>query len=179
MNRKVLLIGLIAAAPLVALLVAGLSRDPRFIASPLVGRAAPPFRLTPVGGGAPVTLASLKGQPVVLNFWATWCVECVREHDVLASAAQQLAGRAAFLGAIYQDSETSVLQALNQRPAAYPILMDEGGRAAIAYGVYGVPETFFISADGVIVDKQTGPLSADRFAELFAKADGSATGGQR
>ncbi len=179
MNRKVLLIGLVVAAPLAALLLAELSRDPRFIASPLVGRPAPPFRLTPVGGGPPVTLASLKGRPVVLNFWATWCVECAHEHEVLASAAQQLAGRAVLLGAIYQDSESNVLQALSQRPVAYPVVMDEGGRAAIAYGVYGVPETFFISADGVIVDKQTGPLSPERFSELFAKAAVSTSGGQR
>jgi cytochrome c biogenesis protein CcmG/thiol:disulfide interchange protein DsbE len=168
-NRKVLLIGLLGALPLVALLLAGLSRDPRYIDSPLVGRPAPPFRLIPVGGGPPVTLESLKGRPVVLNFWATWCVQCADEHPVLVSAAQGLADRAVFLGAVYQDTETNVLESLRGSPSAYPILMDQGARAAIAYGVYGVPETFFISADGVIVDKQIGPLTSARLAEQLAK----------
>jgi cytochrome c biogenesis protein CcmG, thiol:disulfide interchange protein DsbE len=176
-NRKVLLVGLLGALPLVALLLAGLSRDPRYIDSPLVGRPAPPFRLVPVGGGAPVTIESLRGRPVVLNFWATWCVQCADEHPALVTAARGLADQAVFLGAVYQDTETNVLESLRERPSAYPILMDKGARAAIAYGVYGVPETFFISADGVIVDKQIGPLTPAGLAERLAKIGVRAGGG--
>ncbi len=100
--------GLGVVAPLVAVLVMNLGRDPHVIGSPLVGRAAPDFALQPMGGGAPVTLASLRGQPVVLNFWATWCVPCFEEHPVLVGAARRLGEKVRFIGVIYEDSEEGV-----------------------------------------------------------------------
>ncbi len=71
-NRKVLVAGLAIALPLLAVLVANLGRDPHSVRSPLVGRPAPAFSLARVGGGSPVALDSLRGKPVVINFWATW-----------------------------------------------------------------------------------------------------------
>ena len=88
-NPRVLVAGLAVVAPLVAVLVMNLGRDPHVIGSPLVGRIAPDFALQPMGGGAPVTLASLRGRPAVLNFWATWCVPCFEEHPVLVGAADR------------------------------------------------------------------------------------------
>ena len=83
MNRKVLIAGLVVALPLVGLLLMSLGRDPRQVDSPLIGQKAASFSLRPVGGGAPVTLDTLRGRTLVVNFWATWCVPCFQEHPVL------------------------------------------------------------------------------------------------
>ena len=87
LNPRVLLAGLAVVAPLVAVLLLNLGRNPHVIGSPLVGRTAPEFTLRPLGGGEPVTLASLRGRPAVLNFWATWCVPCFEEHPLLREHA--------------------------------------------------------------------------------------------
>jgi cytochrome c biogenesis protein CcmG/thiol:disulfide interchange protein DsbE len=166
LNPRVLLVGLAVVAPLVAVLLLNLGRDPHVIGSPLVGRAAPDFTLRPLDGGAPVTLASLRGRPVVLNFWATWCVPCFQEHPLLVSAARSLGERARFIGVIYEDSEEQVQGFLARQGSAYPSLLDPGSRTAIAFGIFGVPETYFIDAEGRIAAKHVGPLDA---ASLEAK----------
>lgn len=159
-NRQVLLLGLAVVVPLVALLVLNLGRNPHAIGSPLVGRAAPDFALMPLGGGEPVTLASLRGRPAVLNFWATWCVPCFEEHPVLVAAARELGDRVRFVGVVYEDSEEQVRGFLSRQGQAYPSFADPGSRTAIAFGVFGVPETFFIDASGRIAAKHVGPLDA-------------------
>jgi cytochrome c biogenesis protein CcmG/thiol:disulfide interchange protein DsbE len=166
LNPRVLLVGLAVVVPLVAVLLLNLGRNPHVIGSPLVGRAAPEFVLRPLDGGEPVTLASLRGRPVVLNFWATWCVPCFEEHPLLVSAARSLGDRARFIGVIYEDSEEQVRGFLARQGSAYPSLVDPGSRTAIAFGVFGVPETFFIDAEGRIAAKHIGPLDA---ASLQAK----------
>jgi cytochrome c biogenesis protein CcmG/thiol:disulfide interchange protein DsbE len=159
MNRKVLAAGAAAVVPLLAVLLANIKRDPSSVRSPLVGRAAPEFRLVPVGGGAPVTLASLRGQPVVMNFWATYCVPCLEEHELLQDAARATAGRVQFLGVVYDDKEEDVRVFLRRHGgSSYPSLLDVNGGTAIAYGVAGVPETYFIDPQGRIAFKQTGAL---------------------
>jgi cytochrome c biogenesis protein CcmG/thiol:disulfide interchange protein DsbE len=172
-NRKVLVAGLAIVLPLLAVLVANLGRDPHSVRSPLVGRPAPAFSLTPVGGGNPVALDSLRGKPVVINFWATWCVPCFQEHPALTEAARSLRD-VQFLGIVYEDEEALTGEFLRQRGSAYPTLMDKDGKAAIAYGVFGVPETFFIGADGRIVEKYVGPLDRGTIVELVARAKGGA-----
>lgn len=173
MNRKVLLAGLVVVLPFLAVLVMNLGRDPHVIRSPLVGQLAPSFELRPVGGGPPVTLASLKGRPVVVNFWSTWCMPCLEEHAALAAGARRYAPGVEFLGVVYEDEETSVSSFLRQRGAAYPSFMDEGGRMAIAYGVGGVPETYFIDPSGKVVSKFAGPLTSEALASLVHEAGGS------
>jgi len=160
LNPRVLLVGLAVVVPLVAVLVANLGRKPHAIGSPLVGRAAPEFVLRPLDGGEPVTLASLRGRPVVLNFWATWCVPWLEEHPLLVSAARGLGERARFVGVIYEDGEEQVRGFLARQGSAYSSLLDPGSRTAIAFGVFGVPETYFIDAEGRIAAKHIGPLDA-------------------
>jgi cytochrome c biogenesis protein CcmG/thiol:disulfide interchange protein DsbE len=169
-NRKVLIAGAALIVPLVAILLVGLGRDPHLVRSPLIGRAAPSFSLRPVGGGPPISLESLKGRAVALNFWATWCVPCVQEHEVLAGAARTWGAKAQFLGVVYEDQEDTALDYLRRKGSAYPSLFDEGGKAAIAYGVYGVPETFFISPEGRIVEKFVGPLTPSELSANLGKA---------
>ena len=168
-NRRVLIVGLAVVAPLVAVLLLNLGRDPHSIRSPLVGRAAPPFALVPVGGGAAVTLESLKGRPVVLNFWATWCAPCIQEHETLVRTAAAQRADVTFLGVVYEDEEDRVRAFLQRHGSAYPSLVDPEARTAIAYGVAGVPETYFIDAAGVIQAKVAYPLDPDMMEENLRK----------
>src|SRR5262245_5311791 len=110
--------------PLLGVLLVGLGCDPHMMASPLVGRPAPAFELQPVGGGPKVSLQSLRGKPVVLNFWATWCVPCFDEHPVLTRGAAELGGQAVFLGVVYEDEESKVQEFLKEQGGAYPSLLD-------------------------------------------------------
>ena len=171
-NRRVLVAGLGVAIPLLAILVLNIGRDPKALASPMIGRTAPVFTLPPVDGGAPVSLAALRGKPVVINFWATWCVPCYEEHGVLVDAARREGDGAHFLGVIYEDEAERVTDFLGRQGKAYPSLLDDDGRAAMSYGVYGVPETFFVDAEGKIASKYTGPLTPSILAEHLAKARG-------
>ena len=174
MNRKVLGAGLLVALPLLVILFVNLGRDPHAMDSPLVGRPAPPFTLVPIDGGAPFTLDGLRGRPVVLNFWATWCIPCLEEHGALLQVASRLGSEVQFLGVVYEDDKAAVQSFLQDRGKAYPSVMDDGGRTAIAYGVYGVPETYFIDAGGTIVAKQVGPLDGPMIDAYIQKARGRA-----
>jgi cytochrome c biogenesis protein CcmG/thiol:disulfide interchange protein DsbE len=166
----VLVGGLALALPLLAILVANLGRDPHAVASPLVGRPAPGFALTPVDGSAPVSLASLAGRPVVLNFWATWCVPCFEEHEALTQGARTLGPDVQFLGVVYEDSAERIQAFVAERGSSYPSLVDPDSKTAIAYGVFGVPETYFIDASGRIAAKFVGPLTPATLAENVSKA---------
>jgi cytochrome c biogenesis protein CcmG/thiol:disulfide interchange protein DsbE len=170
-NRKVIVAGLAIAFPLLAVLVANLGRDPHSVRSPLVGRLAPAFSLVPVGGGTPVALEALRGKTVVINFWATWCVPCFEEHAALTEAARSMRD-VQFLGIVYEDEEVRTREFLRQRGSSYQSLMDPEARTAIAYGIFGVPETFFIDGNGRIVEKFVGPLDRDTILALVARAKG-------
>jgi cytochrome c biogenesis protein CcmG, thiol:disulfide interchange protein DsbE len=161
-NAKVLLAGLVVVVPLLGILIANLGRDPHSVTSPLIGRPAPPF--------TPVTLDALRGRPVVLNFWASWCVPCVQEHAALTSAARAMGSDVQFFGIVYEDDEARAKEFLARHGSAYPSLMDPESKTAIAYGIFGVPETYFISPGGTIADKFVGPLTPDAIAVLVGKA---------
>ncbi len=160
MNRKVLLIGLILVAPLLVMLGSGLRHDPHEVVSPLIGRPAPDFTLADLDG-RPLALAELRGQPVVVNFWATWCQPCAAENPIFAALARRYSGRARFVSVIYQDTPEAIRAYELQRGSWGPALVDPESRTAIRYGVYGVPETFVIDAKGVIHEKVTGMVSFD------------------
>jgi cytochrome c biogenesis protein CcmG/thiol:disulfide interchange protein DsbE len=169
MNRTVLLVGVIIAAVLLGVLFLGLGKNPNEIRSPLIGKPAPTFALREVGTGRTVDLAQLKGKPVILNFWATWCGPCWEEHPILVANAKMLPN-VQFLGVVFQDSEEKILGFLQQRGSSYPTVVDDAGKTAIAYGVGGVPETYFLDANGVIVAKYAGPMSSEILQENLRKA---------
>ena len=161
--------------PAVGLLGFGLTRDPRAIPSPLPGRAAPSFALAAFTSGAPtsfhptppphvdsVRLSALRGDVVVLNFYASWCLACREEHQTLAEVASRYVGTDVhFAGVLYNDAPSSALRWLAEiGPLPYPSLDDPGSRVAIDYGLYGVPETFFIGRDGRVALKHVGPITA-------------------
>ena len=133
-------------------------------------RPAPAFSLRPVGGGTPLGTAELRGKPAVVNFWATWCVPCYQEHGVLTRAARALEGRVRFVGVVYEDSEENVMGFVREQGSSYPSLLDDDGKTAIAYGIFGVPETFFLDAGGTVVSKFVGPLDDARLSAELRKA---------
>jgi cytochrome c biogenesis protein CcmG/thiol:disulfide interchange protein DsbE len=170
MNRTVLVIGIAIAAVLVGVLFLGLGKNPAEIRSPLIGKPAPTFALREVGTGRTVDVSTLKGKPVVINFWATWCGPCWEEHPVLVANARRLQPNVQFLGVVFDDTEQKILSFLQQRGSGYPTLVDEKGKTAIAYGVGGVPESFVLDASGTIVAKFNGPMSTDDLQENLQKA---------
>jgi len=161
----------IAAAfviPVIFIFSRGMKTDPREIPSPLPGNPAPPFRLAVFAPGQPplerpigdtVRLADLKGRVVVLNFWASWCLACRDEHVGLTQVAREYAGKPVqFVGSLYQDTPGNGTQWIAEMGGqSYPSVNDPKTLTAIDYGLYGVPETFFISPDGKIARKITGP----------------------
>lgn len=165
-NRWVLLGGALVTIPLLIFLALSFRSDPHQIDSPLIGKPAPVFALPDLDGHT-VRLEELRGRPVVLNFWATWCPPCVVEHPVLQAGAQRYAGRAAFVGVIYQDDPELIRQFVRSRGGWGPALIDEDVEVALAYGVYGAPETFIIDRDGMIVEKVTGVVTPQRLTALL------------
>jgi cytochrome c biogenesis protein CcmG/thiol:disulfide interchange protein DsbE len=159
-NRRVLVVGTLIVVPLLVFLALSFGKDPRAIESPLIDAPAPGFDLRDLDG-QPISLEQLRGRPVMVNFWATWCRPCIVEHPVLQEAARRYEGRAHFIGIVYQDEPELIRSFLAQRGEWGRTLLDPDGETAIAYGVYGAPETFFIDAGGTVVRKVTGPMSAD------------------
>lgn len=156
------LVALVVAAVvlLTALLAFGLSRDPAVIRSPLVGLPAPDFDLPTLEGRGPIRLSDFRGQVVVVNFWASWCAACHQEHPNLVAAWERYRDRGVvLLGIDYQDSRQAALAYMAEMGGDWPVLEDPDGRTALAYGVFGVPETFFIGRDGVIAYKRVGASS--------------------
>lgn len=170
MNRTVLLVGSLIAIAIIGVLFLGLGRDPQTIRSPLIGRPAPSFALREVDTGNTLSLDQFRGKPVVLNFWATWCGPCYEEHPVLVANARALQPQVQFIGVVFQDTEEKIQRFLRERGSAYPTLIDDAGKTSIAYGVGGVPETFFLDRSGTIVAKYSGPLNGPALQEHLQRA---------
>ena len=169
MNWKRSLIGVAIAVPIVMLLGYGLTRDPRFIASPLPGREAPPFTLPTLDAADSINLTAMRGNVVVVNFWASWCIPCLQEHPILLDAAERYKDRnVRFIGIAYNDKPEDSKRWLAERGQNFPSLIDAGSRTAIDYGISGVPETFILNKQGIVAFKKFGPVTAN---ELRQKVD--------
>jgi len=159
----------LSLAAIVAIVIAmvvvfsqGFGKDPSLIASPLIGKPAPEDTMAFLETDGDLSLADLRGEVVVVNFWASWCFPCRQEHPVLEAAAAAYADEpVSFVGVVYQDEPQQAIAFLDQfgRAEGTSYLVDPESRAAIDFGVFGVPETFFISPDGTIMAKKTGPLT--------------------
>ena len=159
----ILLVGMLMVLPLLVVLARGFSFDPRKIDSPLIDQPAPAFELPRLDDNSElVSLESLQGKPVLLNFWATWCVSCPQEHPWLVALERKHGDDVQFVGIAYEEKNSEIQGWLDRNGGAtFPTLVDINGKAAIAFGVYGVPETYIIDSQGVVRDKITGPV-ADR-----------------
>jgi cytochrome c biogenesis protein CcmG/thiol:disulfide interchange protein DsbE len=179
MNWRRSLIGVAIGLPLVALLAFGMTTDPKEIPSPLPGKPAPDFALNIIGGvgGQPmdvqdsVRLSDHFGEVVVVNFYASWCIACRSEHAILAMGARKYEDRGVhFYSVLYNDTPANGREWIRRMGGQpYPTLEDPGSRTAIDFGLYGVPETFFIGRDGLVAFKQVGPVTPELLDEQLER----------
>jgi len=160
----------LSVVPVLALLAYGFRVNPHDIPSPLVGRPAAPFVLRTFDG-RDLSLASLRGRVVVLNFWASWCYPaCYEEAPALERSWRAYRDReVSVVGVAIQDQVEAAQRFIRDFSLTFPNLRDTSGKVSIDYGVYGVPETFFIDRAGRIRLKQTGAVSDDLFRSEVEK----------
>ena len=135
-------------------------RDVRQLPSVLIGQNAPSLNLQSLEGSGLLALngAAISGKLTLLNVWASWCVPCRQEHPFLIELSKD--ERLNIVGLNYKDKSDNALQFLTGLGNPYDAIgIDPDGQASIELGVYGVPETFIISADGVIIYKHIGPIT--------------------
>lgn len=179
--KKIFLLPLVLFLGLVIFLAVGLQRDPKEIPSPLVGKAAPAFKLfTLVPNGQTFEPKDMQGRVWILNVWATWCVGCQVEHPLLVEFSKQK--NVPIVGLNYkeiqpQDEPPGVMMTpedklllarqrsekwLRERGNPYVVTaFDMDGRVGIDYGVYGIPETYVIDQKGVIRYKLVGTMTPE------------------
>jgi cytochrome c biogenesis protein CcmG/thiol:disulfide interchange protein DsbE len=123
------------------------------------GTPAPALRLPGLDGGQ-VDLAALRGRPVVVNFWATWCDPCVREFPLLrAAAAGHRRDRLAVVGVLTNDRPAAARAFVRRHDATWPVALDPQAATATAWGAVGLPHTFFLRPDGTLASHQLGELT--------------------
>jgi cytochrome c biogenesis protein CcmG/thiol:disulfide interchange protein DsbE len=155
---------------LLALFAWALTRDPMLIPTPLIGKEAPLFTLELFEGGT-FRLEEQRGKVVVLNVWASWCYPaCWNEAPRLEAAWRQYRDQGVVLvGLNYQDREADARAFIQRFDKTFPNGPDKGSKIAIPYGVYGVPETFFIGHDGRIYAKHIGEISGETLGAKIAE----------
>lgn len=168
--KPVLMVALFA---LLVLFAFGLRRDSSFMPSALVGRLLPDFTLPLLEGGGTIKRAGVLGQPHIINFWASWCGACREEHAVLVKLGQRLAdgSRVRMLGINYRDTKSNADRFLS-RMGAFPYAsgIDPEARTGVDFGVFGLPETFFVDAKGIVRARHIGPLTeaaAEKYLALI------------
>lgn len=136
-----------------------------------IGSVAPAFNLPRLGGGAPVTLASTRGTPTVVNFFASWCPDCRAELGDFAALAAHTSGRIAVIGIDANDTDgAAALALLAAARAAYPVGVDSHAATATSYLLTGLPVTFFLDAQGRVVHESIGtqtPASLARWTGVL------------
>jgi cytochrome c biogenesis protein CcmG, thiol:disulfide interchange protein DsbE len=126
-----------------------------------IGSMAPDFSLVDLDGDE-VRLADLRGSPVIVNFWASWCGPCVDEFPLLRAAVEEHVDDGLIvLGIVYQDRSEAARAFMERNGGSWQALMDPDERVATAYNIFGPPETYFIGRDGRIVARHFGQFRAD------------------
>lgn len=160
---------ILAIVALVVVLTLSFRRDPRDIRTGTVGKPAAAFTLDRLDGNGKVTLSDHAGKVVILNFWASWCIPCKEENPALVRVWERYRSSDVMLiGIVYQDSLESARRYVRDNGVTWPTATDEDGRIAFAYGVFGIPETYFIGPDGVIAGRHIGAIDE---ATLVAAID--------
>jgi cytochrome c biogenesis protein CcmG/thiol:disulfide interchange protein DsbE len=134
--------------------------------APTLLRSAPAFSL-PLFEGGTFELAAARGRPVLINFWASWCVPCQDEAIAIQRASREYGGRVSVLGVNVQDSDTNARAFLRRYGVTYPNGRDAKGEIAVDYGMSGVPESYFVGSDGSLARKWQGPLDEARLREYL------------
>jgi cytochrome c biogenesis protein CcmG/thiol:disulfide interchange protein DsbE len=142
-------VALAAVAGLLGLLVWRLTHQPK---SPKIGAPAPGFSLRRLDTTGTLSLASLRGKPVVLNFWASWCVPCKGEAKMLEAASHRYrSSGVVFVGVDWHDVKSDARRFLEAHGVTYPTVLDGSGSVTDRYNVPAVPETFFVDRSGRLV----------------------------
>jgi cytochrome c biogenesis protein CcmG, thiol:disulfide interchange protein DsbE len=180
--RLLYLLPVLAFAALAVLFLVRLfAGDPSRVPSALIGRPVPAFALAPLAGltasGQPVpglSDAALKGGKVtIVNVWASWCAPCRQEHPALMELAKEPSVR--VVGINYKDNPENARRFLGQLGNPFSAVgTDPNGRAAIDWGVYGVPETFVVAPDGTIRHKHIGPILPEQMTAFREKVRAAA-----
>ena len=137
------------------------------------GQPAPPFKLENVRPGEPpLSLQELRGKPVVVNFWASWCGPCRREMPAFQAVHESLGDKVTFVGIDNKDFRDSAVKFLNETGVRYPSAFDPSGNVAASYGVIGLPATFFISEDGRLLESRTGEMSREELERTIHRLYG-------
>ena len=144
------------AALFIGILVVSVVKDAD---KPVVGSEAPEFTAAYLDGPGSLEFSSLSGKPVLLNFWASWCVPCEDEAPLLESAYARYRDDIEFVGIDIRDARDDAIQFVERFGVTYPQVRDEGMRIEQDYGLTGQPETFFIDQDGIVVQHVKGPLN--------------------
>lgn len=136
--------------------------DPAISSSPLIGNPAPAAPIALLDGTGEVSLADFPDDIIVVNYWASWCLSCRGEHPALLQAATDYEDRGVtFFSVNYQDTHTNAVGWLDElgwsEETVY--VVDEGSTTAFAWGVLGIPETFFVDREGIVVGKVSGPVT--------------------
>ena len=154
----------LAAVPVLVLLALGFGMNPRDIPSPLVGRPAPALILTTLDG-KPVSLEAERGKVVVVNFWASWCYPaCYEEAPVLERGWHAYRDRGVVvLGVDIQDKDEAARKFVDDFALTFPNARDLTGKVSVDWGVFGVPETFFVDRAGRIRSKHVGAVTEEVF----------------
>ena len=161
----VALLPLVVLAGLIAVFALNMNRDPALVRSVLIDKPAPAFTLPAVAGtGVPgFDTASLKGEVTVVNVFASWCIPCRDEHPLLLVLKTESGVR--LFGINQRDAPDNAAKFLGELGNPYDrIGGDTDNRVSIDWGVYGVPETFVVNAQGVITYKHVGPMTPETLA---------------
>lgn len=156
-----------AAAGLFGVFFIGLGRDPSVLPSTLIGKQVPDFTLPPVRGRTlGLSSADLKGEVSLVNVFASWCVPCRLEHPLFLELARKKI--VPLYGINYKDAPDDAAAWLDERGDPYTRTgADRNGRVSIDWGVYGVPETYVVGADGIIAHKHIGAITEQALSETI------------
>jgi cytochrome c biogenesis protein CcmG/thiol:disulfide interchange protein DsbE len=133
---------------------------------PVTTRPAPNFTV-PLFEGGPFELASARGKPVLVNFWASWCIPCEEEAATLEQMSRAYKDRVVFIGVNVQDTDPLARGFLRKFGVTYPNGRDASGSVSVDYGMSGVPETYFVDRGGQLVRKWQGPLDEPRLRQFL------------
>lgn len=172
MRRAFVFIPLAIFLALAAVFFTRIGGDHSVVPSALINKPAPMLALPALEGANVSALdpASYKGNVTIVNVWASWCAPCRAEHPFLVRLAKDKRVRVA--GINYKDQPANALKFLSSLGNPFAAIgVDTAGRAAIEWGVYGVPETFLVGRDGLIKYKQIGPITAENYSRLLAEIE--------
>jgi cytochrome c biogenesis protein CcmG, thiol:disulfide interchange protein DsbE len=158
-------------------LVSAIAQDKKPLAPnftlPVIWSNSPtwPSSIRTLTAGDKLSLAALRGHPVLLNFWASWCVPCKAEAPLLAAAARTYAGRVVFLGVDVQDFRSAARNFMDRYGVRYAVVQDQNGNSYGDYGLTGIPETYWIDARGRLVGHYPGQLNRSLLARGIEQAE--------